>query len=144
MLLAQDPPDHTRPRRILTGDFTVKRIKGLEPRIGEIVTEHLDRMERLGPPADLVQAFALAIPSLVICELLGVPYEDRDAFQHRAAKIIDFTIPDAERRQVSDDARSYMGELVNRHRADPGEDLLSRLVVRTPPAAIPTTSPTTS
>lgn len=130
MLLAQDPPDHTRLRRMLTGEFTVKRIKGLEPRMAEIVTEHLDRMERLGHPADLVQDFALAIPSLVICELLGVPYEDRDDFQHRAATIIDFTTPDAERRRVSDDARSYMGELVRRHRADPGEDLLSRLIVR--------------
>ena len=46
----------------------------LEPRIQEIVTEHLDAMERAGPPVDLVQAFALPIPSLVICELLGVPY----------------------------------------------------------------------
>lgn len=130
MLLAQDPPDHTRLRRMLTGEFTVKRIKGLEPRITEIVEEHLDRMEAAGPPSDLVADFALAIPSLVICELLGVPYEDRRAFQERAAKVIDFTLPDAERRQVGDDSRTYMGDLVQRHRADPGEDLLSRLVVR--------------
>lgn len=129
MLLAQDPPDHTRLRRMLTGEFTVKRIRGLEPRITEIVDEHLDRMEQMGPPSDLVADFALAIPSLVICELLGVPYEDRAAFQERAAKIIDFTLPDEERRRVGDDSRAYMGELVDRHRSDPGEDLLSRLVV---------------
>ncbi len=96
----------------------------------EIVDEHLGRMEQQGPPSDLVADFALAIPSLVICELLGVPYEGRGAFQHRAAKIIDFTLPDAERRQVGDDSRAYMWELVDRHRSNPGEDLLSRLIVR--------------
>ena len=130
MLLAQDPPDHTRLRRMLTGEFTVRRIKGLEPRITEIVEEHLDRMEQLGPPLDLVEHFALAIPSLVICELLGVPYADREAFQHRAARTIDLTLPEAERRQVTDASREYMHALVQQHRADPGEDLLSRLVVR--------------
>jgi len=130
MLLAQDPPDHTRLRRMLTGEFTVRRIKGLEPRITEIVEEHLDRMEQLGPPIDLVEHFALAIPSLVICELLGVPYADREAFQHRAARTIDLTLPEAERRQVTDASREYMHALVQQHRADPGEDLLSRLVVR--------------
>ncbi|WP_375425340.1 cytochrome P450 [uncultured Friedmanniella sp.] len=129
-LLAQDPPDHTRLRRMLTGEFTVKRIKGLEPRITEIVDEHLDRMEQQGPPSDLVADFSLAIPSLVICELLGVPYEDREAFQERAATVIDFTLPDEERRRVSDDSRAYMGGLVDRHRADPGDDLISRLIVR--------------
>lgn len=130
MLLAQDPPDHTRLRRMLTGEFTVKRIRGLEPRITEIVDDHLDRLERLGSPADLVANFALAIPSLVISELLGVPYEDRDGFQERAAKVIDFTLEDDERRRVGDASRDYMSDLVDRHRRDPGEDLLSRLIVK--------------
>jgi cytochrome P450 len=130
MLLAQDPPDHTRLRRMLTGEFTVKRIRTLEPRIAEIVDEHLDRLEQIGPPADLVAHFALAIPSLVICELLGVPYEDREDFQHRAALVIDFTLDDDERRQLADESRDYMGDLVQRHRRHPGDDLLSRLVVK--------------
>ncbi|MFL6026119.1 MAG: cytochrome P450 [Friedmanniella sp.] len=130
MLLAQDPPDHTRLRRMLTGEFTVKRIKGLEPRISAIVDEHLDRMQELGPPADLVANFALAIPSLVICELLGVPYADRKDFQHRAAKVVDFTLEEDERRQVSDDSRAYMGDLVRHHRSHPGDDLLSRLILK--------------
>jgi cytochrome P450 len=130
ILLSQDPPDHTRLRRMVTGEFTAKRIKSLEPRITEIVEAHLDRMEAKGPPSDLVADFALAIPSLVICELLGVPYEDRDAFQRRAAVAIDFTLPDVERRASGDASRAYMAELVRRHRADPGDDLLSRLIVR--------------
>src|SRR5690606_11477041 len=79
-LLSVDPQDHTRLRRMLTPEFTVRRMRRLEPRIREIVDEHLDAMERHGPPADLVAGFALPVPSLVICELLGVPYADRAEF----------------------------------------------------------------
>src|SRR5688572_4562936 len=53
-LLASDPPDHTRLRRLLTPEFTVRRMRRLEPRIHEIVAEHLDAMEHTGPPVDLV------------------------------------------------------------------------------------------
>ncbi len=130
MLLGMDPPDHTRLRRMLTGEFTVKRIKSLQPRITEIVDEHLDRMERHGSPVDLVTEFALAVPSLVICELLGVPYEDRHDFQSRAARTIDFTLPIEERRQIGQQTRAYMRDLVVRHRRDPGEDLLGRLITK--------------
>jgi cytochrome P450 len=81
MFVMMDPPEHTRFRRLLTGQFTARRMKQLEPRIAQIVEEHLDAMLHAGPPADLVQSFALPIPSLVICELLGVPYADRARFQ---------------------------------------------------------------
>jgi cytochrome P450 len=127
-LLAQDPPDHTRLRRMLTGEFTVKRIRRLQPRIAEIVDEHLDAMEQAGPPADLVPDFALPIPSLVICELLGVPYEDREAFQSRAGKQIDLTLPLEERGRVAVESRAYMGELVDRAVVAPGDDMLGMLV----------------
>ena len=127
-LLALDPPEHTRLRRLLTGEFTVKRIRRLQPRISEIVTEALDAMEAAGPPADLVTDFALPVPSLVICELLGVPYADRDEFQTRAGRQIDLTLPIAERGKVFNEARTYMGELVDRARAEPGDDLLGMLV----------------
>lgn len=66
-LLGLDPPEHQRLRRMLTPEFTIRRIKRLEPRIIEIVDEHLDAMEASGAPADLVESFALPIPSLVIC-----------------------------------------------------------------------------
>jgi cytochrome P450 len=79
-----DPPEHTRYRRLLTGQFTVRRMRRLEPRIAQIVDDQLEAMAEAGPPADLVQAFALPIPSLVICELLGVPYADH-AFWPRSA-----------------------------------------------------------
>src|SRR6266568_3249650 len=63
-LLGMDPPEHQRLRRMLTSEFTVRRMKRLEPRIVEIVDQHLDAMEQAGAPADLVSSFALPIPSL--------------------------------------------------------------------------------
>lgn len=127
-LLATDPPEHTRLRRLLTGEFTVKRIRRLEPRITEIVDEHLDAMEQAGPPADLVSAFALPVPSLVICELLGVPYADRHEFQDRATRQIDLSRSLEERGRVAAESRAYMGELVDRAFAAPGDDMLGMLV----------------
>ena len=96
-LLGLDPPEHQRLRRLLTPEFTIRRMKRLEPRIAEIVEAHLDAMAAGGAPADLVSEFALPVPSLVICELLGVPYDDRDDFQHRSARQLDLSLPIAER-----------------------------------------------
>jgi cytochrome P450 len=127
-LLMLDPPEHTRLRRLLTGEFTVKRIRRLQPRIAEIVDAHLDAMEQAGPPADLVPDFALPVPSLVICELLGVPYEDRAEFHRRAATQLDLTRPMEERGKVAMESRAYMGELVDRAFAAPGDDMLGMLV----------------
>ncbi|MGW0808992.1 cytochrome P450 [Nonomuraea sp. NPDC002799] len=127
-LLAFDPPEHTRLRRLLTPEFTMRRMRRLEPRVHTIVTEHLDAMERAGAPADLVSAFALPIPSLVICELLGVPYADRGDFQRRTGKLLDISLPIAERQAASLEQRAYMAELVARAQAEPGEDMLGMLV----------------
>lgn len=127
-LLAQDPPEHTRLRRLLTGEFTGRRMRRLEPRVQAIVDEHLDAMERKGPPADLVADFALPVPSLVICELLGVPYEDRREFQERSSRLLDVSLPLPERLAASDELRSYMARLVAGQQADPGEELLGMLI----------------
>jgi cytochrome P450 len=127
-LLMQDPPEHTRLRRMLTGEFTVKRIRRLAPRIEAIVTEHLDAMQRAGAPADLVADFALPIPSLVICELLGVPYADRADFQRRSGARLDLAKPMAERMAVVEEAHAYMAELVARKRAEPDDDLIGMLI----------------
>jgi cytochrome P450 len=127
-LLVFDPPDHTRLRRLLTPEFTVRRMRRLEPRIREIVEEHLDAMERSGPPADLVPDFALPVPSLVICELLGVPYADRSEFQERSSRLLDLSVPAEERIRVGRESRAYMADLVKGAQADPGEDMLGMLV----------------
>lgn len=127
-LLALDPPEHQRVRRMLTSEFTIRRIKRLEPRITAIVDEHLDAMAEAGPPVDLVESFALPIPSLVICELLGVPYVDRTDFQHRAARQLDLSLPIPERFEVARQSREYMAELVRNARRDPGDDILGMLI----------------
>ena len=127
-LLGLDPPEHQRLRRMLTAEFTIRRMKRLEPRIVEIVDSQLDAMEKAGPPADLVAGFALPIPSLVICELLGVPYDDRDDFQRRSARQLDLSIPLPERLELVRRGREYMAALVERARIQPGDDILGMLV----------------
>ncbi|MEV0347784.1 cytochrome P450 [Nonomuraea sp. NPDC050680] len=127
-LLSFDPPEHSRLRRFLTPEFTIRRMKRLEPRIKDIVEEHLDAMERAGSPVDLVSSFALPIPSLVICELLGVPYADRTEFQRRTGRLLDVSLPMDERLKLQQESRAYMTELVTGIQADPGEELLGMLV----------------
>ena len=127
-LLGLDPPEHQRLRRMLTPEFTIRRMKRLGRRIVEIVDAQLDAMEKPGPPTDLVASFALPIPSLVICELLGVPYDDRDDFQRRSARQLDLSIPIAERLELVRRGREYMGSLVERARRQPGDDILGMLV----------------
>ena len=127
-LLGLDPPEHSRLRRMLTPEFTIRRMKRLEPRITEIVDSQLDAMENAGPPVDLVDNFALPIPSLVICELLGVPYDDREDFQHRSARQLDLSLPIPERLELQRQGRVYMTSLVQRARQRPGEDILGMLI----------------
>ena len=126
-LLSQDPPEHTRLRRMLAPAFTVHQVRWLRPWIEGIVADHLDAMERAGPPVDLVQAFALPIPSLVICELLGVPYPDRAEFQHLASRSLDLSRPPDERTASFRQIRAYMAGLATRARTDPGEGMLGTL-----------------
>jgi cytochrome P450 len=127
-LLGVDPPEHTRLRRMLTPEFTVRRMRRLEPRIMEIVDDHLDAMEKAGAPADVVADFALPIPSLVICELLGVPYADRAEFQERTSKLLDISLPMDERMDLGRESREFMADLVARAQAEPGDDMLGMLV----------------
>lgn len=130
VFLTMDPPEHTRYRRILTRYFTVRRMRALGPRIEQIVADRLDAMERGGPPADLVSAFALPIPSLVICELLGVPYADRGAFQSWTSTLLklDVDADDAHTARVA--LRTYMHDLVAAKRSHPDDALLSQLIAR--------------
>ncbi|MET8002277.1 cytochrome P450 [Nonomuraea glycinis] len=127
-LIGFDPPEHTRLRRMLTPEFTVRRMRRLEPRISEIVEAALDDLERAGRPADLVEHFALPVPSLVICELLGVPYADRADYQNRSARLLDTSLPMEQRGATLREDRAYMAGLVARAQADPGEDMLGMLV----------------
>ncbi|MEV6827599.1 cytochrome P450 [Amycolatopsis sp. NPDC051102] len=127
MFVAMDPPDHTRLRRKLTGAFTVKRMKQLEEHIADVVERQLDHLARLAPPVDLVKEFALPVPSLVICELLGVPYADRDKFQADSAQFMvrEQTLEEKMGAYIS--LNTYLTGLVTSKRAEPAEDILSDL-----------------
>lgn len=127
-LLALDPPDHTRLRHMLTPEFTVRRMNRLKPRIEEIVSAALDDVEQAGKPADLVSTFALPVPSLVICELLGVPYSDRDEFQRLSRARLDMSLDIEDRVAAGDEARAYMAGLVAQQRRSPGDGMLGMLV----------------
>ncbi len=127
LFIAMDPPDHTRLRRKLIGAFTVRRMKQLEDHIIEITERQLDELARLTPPVDLVEHFALPVPSLVICELLGVPYADRKTFQVNSTQFLvkDQTLE--EKMAAFGAMNAYLAELVIGKRAEPGDDLLSDL-----------------
>ncbi|SNY80870.1 Cytochrome P450 [Nocardia amikacinitolerans] len=127
LFIAMDPPDHTRLRRMLTGAFTVKRMKQLEEHIIDVAERQLDEMALMTPPVDLVKEFALPVPSLVICEMLGVPYADRATFQVNSAKFLvkDQTLE--EKMAAYGAMTTYLAELVVRKRAEPGDDILSDL-----------------
>ncbi|KUL51374.1 cytochrome [Streptomyces sp. NRRL F-4489] len=122
-----DPPDHTRYRRLLMGKFTVRRMRELTSRVEQITADHLDAMERQGPSVDLVAAYAHPVPALMICELLGVPYADRDRFQHHAlaASSTGGTVEDQYAAMAA--LQEFVRELVAAKRARPTDDLLSDL-----------------
>ncbi|SHF16040.1 cytochrome P450 [Streptoalloteichus hindustanus] len=123
-----DPPEHTRYRRLLTGQFTVRRMNQLTSRIEQITEEHLDAMEQAGPPTDLVTAYALPIPSLVICELLGVPYADREQFQRNSNTLFDLTATPEQSMAAFKELESFLLDLVRRKRSAPEDDLISGLL----------------
>ncbi|MFE3946400.1 cytochrome P450, partial [Streptomyces sp. NPDC059118] len=86
--IAMDDPEHARLRRMATAAFSIKRVEALRPVIQKIVDGLIDAMLAGPKPVDLVQAFALPVPSLVICELLGVPYADHGFFQANSKTLI--------------------------------------------------------
>lgn len=128
MFVFMDPPEHTRLRRLLTGQFTVRRMKALEAHIREIAVERIEAMCAAGTEADLVPAYALPLPSLVICEMLGVDYADRAEFQQRTAISLNSNTPDDERARNVGELYAFIRALVAAKRAEPSDDILSGLV----------------
>ena len=128
--IGMDPPEHTRYRRMLTGQFTVRRMNALAPRVERIVADHLDAMRGMARPVDLVKAFALPVPSLVICELLGVPYADRELFQRRSRALLNMTTDGPTLVRLRDEMDDYMLSLVRAKQRQPADDLLSGLIGR--------------
>ncbi|MFE9745971.1 cytochrome P450 [Saccharothrix saharensis] len=128
MFIGMDAPDHTRYRKLLTGQFTVRRMNQLMPRIEQIVAEHLAGLRAAGSPADLVANFALPVPSMVICELLGVPYADREAFQQDTAKLLSLDSTMDEIMAAFERLEEFVLRLAERKHVEPGDDMLTGLV----------------
>jgi cytochrome P450 len=125
--LLMDDPRHARYRKPLAGRFTARRMRLLTERVEQVTTEHLDAMAQAGPPTDLVTAFAKPIPAIMICELLGVPYRDRDAFQSNIDKFMSGETSDEDLIAAYTATQQYLAELVATKRADPTDDVLSDL-----------------
>lgn len=126
--LGMDPPEHTRHRRMVAAAFTTRRAEAMRPRIQQVVDDCLRDMLAAGPPADLVQALALPVPTAVICELLGVPQTDVAFFHERTRMMMSGTSSAEQRRTGLAELEAYLGELVIGKETAPGGDLLSRLV----------------
>ncbi|MEV6559343.1 cytochrome P450 [Nocardia sp. NPDC051756] len=125
--ISLDPPEHGAQRRMLISEFTLKRIKGMRADIERIVHGFIDDMLAAGPPADLVSQFALPVPSMVICRLLGVPYEDHDEFQDASRRLVQSTTAEGAI-TARNDLGVYLDGLITRSQAEPGPGLLSSLV----------------
>lgn len=127
-LLGMDPPAHGPARRAVMGEFTLKRITALGPRIQQIVDERIEALLTGPRPVDLVQALSLPVPSLVTCELLGVPYADHDFFQTRSATLLSRTVTVPQIQQALGELISYLERLITAKEQDPTEDLLGRQI----------------
>ncbi|MGW7082147.1 cytochrome P450 [Streptomyces sp. NPDC054871] len=128
-LLGVDDPLHNTQRRMLIPSFSVRRIAALRPRIQETVDRLLDAMEAQGPPAELVGAFALPVPSMVICALLGVPYADHEFFEEQSRRLL--RGPRAEdTERARDELDAYFHALIERKRREPSDGILDELIHR--------------
>ncbi|NUP40049.1 MAG: cytochrome P450 [Streptomyces sp.] len=126
--VAYDPPEHGRFRKALIPEFTVRRIKEMQPAIQRIVDKLIDALLEGGNSADLVSQFALPVPSLVICELLGVPYSDHEYFESRTRVLVTFTSTDEQRESAAKELITYLTKLISIKHKFPGNDLISGLL----------------
>jgi cytochrome P450 len=124
-----DDPEHARLRRMTTATFAVRNVRKLRPAIQQIVDERIDGLLAGRRPVDLVEAFALPVPSLVICHLLGVPYADHDFFQRRSRILIARDQPVERAIAAQDDLIEYLERRIAHKLTHPADDLLSSLAV---------------
>jgi cytochrome P450 len=136
-MLLQDPPNHTRLRRLVSQAFTPRRIGSMRDAIQRITDGLLDAAEP-GAPFDVIGDFAFPLPSRVIADLLGVPWEDVDRLKAWNDDGVDFlgnartsTDPDGLAHRVGTsyvEQRAYFEDLIARHRAAPADDLICSMI----------------
>ncbi|MGW1780672.1 cytochrome P450 [Streptomyces sp. NPDC002143] len=128
--IMMDDPEHARLRRMVTAPFAIKKVEALRPAVQRIVDDLIDELLAGPRPTDLVERFALPLPSLVICELLGVPYDDHAFFQDNTKTMVHRDATPEQRGQASREVAGYLAALIGKRLADPREDLLSSIAGR--------------
>lgn len=126
-MLNLDAPDHTRLRALVSQAFTVRRIQELQPRIQQIATELIDKVQAKGQ-MDLLDDYAFPLPIIVICEMLGVPAADRDKFRLWSNAFIDIGADEVHFMQLMQEFVQYIGQMLASRRENPRDDLISALV----------------
>jgi cytochrome P450 len=122
-----DPPEHTRLRRTVNAPFMVKRVEALRPRIQQVLDGLIDDMLAGPRPADLVRAIGLPVPTMVITEILGAPYEDRALFQTTSHVLISHDSTPEQAAQAGQQLGGYLAGLFAEKMAAPGDDVMSEM-----------------
>ncbi|WP_067663279.1 cytochrome P450 [Nocardia miyunensis] len=128
LFFRKDGAEHMPTRRILNPDFTAKRSQTLRPRIVELTHELIDHLEALERPVDLIEHFALAVPTVVICEVLGVPPADSPRVHEASKKTVQLSVTKEEKLSAMQDMHDVLEVHAQRKRSRPDNSLLSRLV----------------
>nr|AXL05736.1 cytochrome P450 [uncultured bacterium] len=128
MFIHMDPPEHTRYRKLLTGEFTVRRASRLTPRVEAVAAEQIDVMRAHGAPADLVTTFAKPLVLRVLSEMVGLPYDESDRYLPAVHLLHDAEADPAEAAVAYAQAGAFFDEIIERKREQPGDDLISALV----------------
>jgi cytochrome P450 len=129
-VFTSDAEEHTRYRRMLSKPFTFKRVEALRPAVQQIADERIDALLAGPKPGDVVSALALPVPSLVISEMLGVPYEDADFFQEQAQRGTGRYATEEDTAQGAASLAKYIANLIRAKMPSPSEDLVSDLAER--------------
>ena len=128
-LIGLDPPEHGPRRRMLTGEFTVRRMQALRPHVQQTVDNAIDDLLAGPKPADLVSALALTVPTRTLCELLGLPYAARELIQRSATAQLRRGVSAQQRQRTSAELREYVDKVITDKEERPTDDLLGRLIV---------------
>lgn len=126
--IGMDPPEHTVQRKMLLSHFTIRKVQQLRPRITGLVNELIDAIEAKGPVVDLVPDFALPVPSIVICELLGVPYDDHAFFEEQSRRVVTGSTSLDDSADAFAQLSAYLAGLIRRKVDEPGDGLLDTLI----------------
>jgi cytochrome P450 len=128
MFFGMDDPRHSHFRRMLIPEFSMRRIRAMQPAVQAVVDGLLDDMARRKPPVDLVDAFAARVPAMMLCTLLGLPYEDHEFFSKNVRARLTLTTTEEDAKRGHDELVSYLADLIRRRESAPTDDLIGRLV----------------